>query len=36
MLEAPEGTVKSRIRSGLRRLRKDLAEAGLGATWAEN
>jgi len=36
MLEAPEGTVKSRIRSGLRRLRNDLAEAGVGATWAEN
>jgi len=36
MLEAPEGTVKSRIRSGLRRLRNDLAEAGLGVTWAEN
>ena len=36
MLEAPEGTVKSRIRSGLRRLRTDLAEAGVGATWAEN
>lgn len=36
MLEAPEGTVKSRIRSGLRRLRKDMAEAGLGVTWAEN
>jgi RNA polymerase sigma-70 factor (ECF subfamily) len=36
MLEAPEGTVKSRIRSGLRRLRKDLAEAGVGATWAES
>lgn len=36
MLEAPEGTVKSRIRSGLRRLRKDLAEAGVGVTWAEN
>ena len=35
MLEAPEGTVKSRIRSGLRRLRKDLAEAGVGVTWAE-
>jgi len=36
MLEAPEGTVKSRIRSGLRRLRSDLAEAGVGASWAEN
>jgi RNA polymerase sigma-70 factor (ECF subfamily) len=36
MLEAPEGTVKSRIRSGLRRLRKDLADAGVGVTWAEN
>jgi RNA polymerase sigma-70 factor (ECF subfamily) len=36
MLDAPEGTVKSRIRSGLRRLRKDLAEAGLGVTWAQS
>ncbi len=36
MLDAPEGTVKSRIRSGLRRLRKDLAEAGVGVTWAES
>ena len=35
MLDTPEGTVKSRIRSGLRRLRKDLAEAGVGATWDE-
>jgi RNA polymerase sigma-70 factor (ECF subfamily) len=36
LLDAPEGTVKSRIRSGLRRLRKDLAEAGVGVTWAES
>ncbi|MDQ4069765.1 MAG: sigma-70 family RNA polymerase sigma factor [Actinomycetota bacterium] len=36
MLEAPEGTVKSRIRSGLRRLRKELDAAGVGVTWAES
>ncbi len=33
MLEQPEGTVKSRIRAGLRRLRDDLALAELGGTW---
>jgi RNA polymerase sigma-70 factor (ECF subfamily) len=30
LLEQPEGTVKSRIRSGLQRMRKSLADAGVG------
>ena len=32
LLDEPEGTVKSRIRSGLRLLRSALIEAGIGAT----
>jgi len=35
LLDTPEGTVKSRIRSGLRRMRKTMVDAGLG-TWAES
>ena len=35
ILEAPEGTVKSRIRSGLRRLRIHLVEAGIGGPWTD-
>lgn len=30
LLDQPEGTVKSRIRSGLKRLRQDLVDVGLG------
>ena len=30
MLAQPEGTVKSRIRSGLKRMRDELAESGVG------
>jgi len=35
MLDAPEGTVKSRIRSGLQRMKKTMEAAGMNATWAE-
>jgi len=34
MLEIPEGTAKSRIRSGLGRLRGGLTSAGIGGSWA--
>jgi len=33
LLGAPEGTVKSRIRSGLRRMRQDLVDMGVGTPW---
>jgi RNA polymerase sigma-70 factor, ECF subfamily len=34
-LGAPEGTIKSRIRSGLKRMRTVLADTAVGASWSE-
>ena len=34
-LGAAEGTVKSRIRAGLRRMRAQLTDSGIGAAWQE-
>jgi RNA polymerase sigma-70 factor, ECF subfamily len=33
LLDQPEGTVKSRIRAGLKRMRAHLTESGLGGRW---
>src|SRR3954469_15852852 len=36
MLDTPEGTIKSRIRAGLRRMRGTLADAGIGIAGGES
>ena len=36
LLDEPEGTVKSRIRSGLRKMRVSMVEAGVSPSWSES